>query len=265
MPTIVTRFLNVVAPSSAPVINLPSQTEIALLQSPNLQEWWRPDSGYNVNDRWIDKKNGQAMQRIGSTLWPDVLTGLNGKSYLYRSTGTNQFATFKNDANSDAKFPMPPARGYTFSWVGKPILFDRPAFCAIFAAGATSSADVVFVGYDNTSRKVVARHRGISHINYTLPDPEVEHSIVITFDYETMTGVLYVDGVEVASGTSATLPQSEPLTLFGPYAADGTALGNGSFAGHVYDKLAFNDALHMSRNADELNTLNNYITERYGL
>lgn len=265
MTTIVTTVKNAIAPAGAPVLQLPTPEEMALLQSPNLQEWWRPDSGYNVNDKWIGKKNGIALVRNDSGGWPDVATGVNGKPYMYRQTGVGKFVVLKPESGANVHFPIPPSRGYTFVWVGKPILFDRPANNAIFTPVADTQANAGFIGYDDTARRIYVRHRGAAHINYGIVTPDDNHYFIASFDYETQSGVLYMDGVQVASGSTAVIPFSDGLSIFSSLTSTGTALGNASFSGHIYDLLPYNDALHMSRNADQLTTLLNYCSVRYGL
>lgn len=263
MATIVTRFMNVSASPSSPVIRIPTAQEIALLQSPSLTAWWRPDSQYNVNNTWVDRKNGDALVRADAQGWSDVVEGgLNNKPYLNRETGVSKFMILKSD---EAKFPLSPdSTGYTFVWVGKPTLFDRPAQCAIFAPVADTASNAGYIGYDNTARRIWLRHRSVAYINYGIPTPEDNHVFVASFDYESQTGVLYMDGEQVATGTATNLPFSDKLSIFCSLKEDGS-YGLGSFAGNIYDLMIYDKALHLPGNSNQLDTLNGYISNRYGL
>lgn len=256
--TYITQLNAEVSGGGFPVIQMPTDTEMSLYRSRSLVGWWRPDPDVSIAAAWTDRKAGIATPLV------------RGESPLVMSGGTNnkpfirQPEELPTPVYATQEAILPGTDGVTFAWFGKLTAGVRTTVQAVIANAVGVQGEATFAGYGFAGDTVLFRNNATSSfISYPLPNPNDLHFIVASLDYTTKQGVLLVDKVQVASGTSAQSLTSRRVSLLGAYSGSGGIFAT-SFKGDIYDMWAFGSALHLPQNADQLAVLNAYMSERYG-
>ncbi|WP_028353427.1 hypothetical protein [Bordetella petrii] len=263
MSTIATRLTGVTPAPNAPIIVLPSDKELAILNSPYTVEWWRADYNFD-NNGWTGRKGGLRL----TTNAPGALSkvpGDLGLTCINRTTaqgGGNVYTTLVSPAGSTT---WPTTGGYTFAWVAK---FNAAASTIGGAIVANTVQAGAYVGYGNNAApsRFVARHNSLVTQTDSVITPDVAKAVVWSYSYVDRVGVVMDSAGEVLHTTSlqlaANVPTDGRISLFGNRDETGSFISAGGFNGDLYDLIIFNKAVHKNESARDM--LLAYILERYG-
>ncbi len=262
MFTIATRLTGVTPAPNAPIIELPTEKELAILNSPNTVEWWRADYNFNGNG-WVGRRTGLLL----SPSTPGALslvTGSLGLTCINRTTAQSNGNIYSTLVSPVGSSTWPTTDGYTVAWIAK---FNA----AVSAIGGAIVANTVqagaYLGYGATSSpsRFVARHSGLITQADNVITPDVPKAVVWSFDYTDRVGVLMDSSGSPLHTTPqqavGNIPNPSRISLFGNRDETGTFISAGGFNGDLYDFIIFNKAAHKSGALRTL--LLDYISERY--
>lgn len=257
--TIVTELNLVGVPESAPIIQLPSPDEIALIQDRALTSRWLASEHYADYNLWLDDKFGiPATLRRG--VWPPAVTGgLNGRAYLQLSSTTTPVMV----AGSGGENLWPIAGGLTLAWVAKPSAAGNATDQAVMCVANNASGQNAFVGYSANGQNIYVRNGSGLAVNYSQGSVPNEQYIALSYDHADQSYVLYVNGVQVSNGTIAFTNTTTRLALFGAMTLTGSGVSYAGFVGQAYECLTYNVPIHKS--VSSRTTLNTYMSAVYGL
>ncbi|WP_303758337.1 hypothetical protein [Sphingobium yanoikuyae] len=264
--TIVTRR-SVSNPESAglPALELPTASEVALLENGNVLRWWRASQGYNA-DGWACWKTGAELI-IERDAMParQTLAAYNNKPALVFSAATQLYGA--------GLFPTDTP--YSLVVVGRAGPNDNA-----FLAGATK------VGNTNKSMVWHTGATGDGRVGFTheYADNSGPQSLIATSANRFFTDGpmciigshdasnvnklgLRIDGGSVFNGLSSpggtSTPNTSPDLHVGGVNATGSAIGGGMDGGDIAEILVLNTALHL--NTALRDTVEAMVNERYAL
>lgn len=265
MSTIATRLTGVNPAPNAPIIALPSDIELALLNSTNLVEWWRPDNGYNdTTGEWLGRKaNTRLYQNAPGSISRTV--GSLGLDVVRRTLAeTSPIYTVLLTPPDQNLWPI--TGGYTFVYV----VSQRrrlPALAAGLWCNAVSAGAYTGLAAETNPEVLTVRHSGL--VVQAVPTEPVQLetpvALVWSFDYTdrvgrwlNSAGETILESPQVASNN---IPTSQRLTLFGNRDDTNTFIAAAGFDGDLYDGFVLNAAVHKDANLQAL--VLDYIAERY--
>ena len=253
--TYIVQLKETVADDGFPVIPMPNPLETAVYQSRSLLRWWRPTLGVPLTTSWTDRRSGNAatlIRQAPAVVMTDATLNVPYANWP-TETQTGVYATPEDVLTG--------ATGVTFAWVGKLAPGARSVAQAVL--GNATHLNSSYAGYSMSSESILFRNNASSSFIVTpLPNPEAIHLIIASLDFASNTGAVYIDGTQVATGTSSPDFSSNRISI-GGVTGNGSDVTATAFKGDLYDIWVYGSALHLAENADQLAALNALAVARY--
>lgn len=259
--TIIVEYPDAIPAPNAPIINLPTPQEQALIRLQSMRTWFRPSTGYANSGAWVDNKSS-IRANLRRSIWPNVRFDERGLPYIPQDSGPQTSVWVgQNPA------PIIPDSGdFTLIWVATLQAGSRVTSQAMLSNALDDNATATWAGYGSGSETLLFRSGGFTRITHNAGAALNDlHFVMLSYDSAAGTSSMYLNGATVGTSSVSTTPQNTDLAICGSVRTSGTGATNTSFKGRLYDAMVLHSAVHKPTASNDLATVLAYMLDRYGL